>query len=103
VLEPDAIQHGFAAATSKEVMRWLSGKKIPLHICPSSNVGLHLVPSIKSHPVRILFDNGVVVTINTDDLILFDQSVSQEYMNLFRAGVFSADELEMVRMNGLES
>ena len=52
------------------------------------------VPDIASHPIRILFDNGVPVTINTDDLMIFGQSVSEEYRNLYRAGVFNAEELE---------
>jgi adenosine deaminase len=101
VLELDAIQHGIAAASSPDVMRWLAERKIPLNICPTSNVILGVVSSMKEHPIRILFDHGVIVTVNTDDLMLFDQSVTQEYLNLYRAGVFTADELEVIRQNGL--
>ena len=59
------------------------------------------VPDIASHPIRILFDNGVPVTINTDDLMIFGQSVSEEYRNLYRADVFSAEELESIRRAAL--
>ena len=63
---------------------------------------LDAVPNLTSHPIRILFDNGVRVTINTDDLMIFGQSVSEEYRNLYRAGVFSAEELDNIRRVSLE-
>ena len=63
---------------------------------------LDAVRDLASHPIRTLFDNGVPVTINTDDLMIFDQSVSDEYRNLYRAGVFSAQELDDIRCASLE-
>ena len=97
VLDLDEVQHGIGAAESVEVMRWLSENQTQLNVCPTSNVMLDAVPDLASHPIRILFDNGVPVTINTDDLMIFGQSVSEEYRNLYRAGVFSAQELEDIR------
>jgi adenosine deaminase len=102
-LELDGIQHGIAAATSPEVMRWLAGHHIPLHVSPASNIALGLVESYKTHPIRILFDHGVRVTINTDDVMLFSQSLSEEYRNLYAAGLFSAEELEEIRKFSLIS
>lgn len=98
ILELDEIQHGIAAADSPGVMQWLSENRIRLHICPSSNVMLGAVDSLSSHPIRVLFDHGVEVTVNTDDPMIFGQSVSQEYLNLYRAGVFSATELDAIRV-----
>ena len=97
-LELDEIQHGIAAAESPGVMQWLSENRIRLHVCPSSNVMLGAVDSIPSHPIRVLFDHGVEVTVNTDDPMIFGQSVSQEYFNLYQAGVFSAEELDAIRL-----
>lgn len=105
VLELDEVQHGIAAVESVEVMQWLSQNQIQLNVCPTSNVMLSAVPNLASHPIRILYDNGVPVTINTDDLIIFGQSVSEEYLNLYKAGVFSAQELDEIRvatLNGVE-
>jgi adenosine deaminase len=101
LLELQQVQHGIGAAASPEVMKWISDNKILLNVCPTSNVVLCRAKSIKEHPVRTLFDHGIKVTINTDDLMIFGQSVSEEYMNLFREGVFSAEELEVIRQNGL--
>lgn len=96
-LELDAVQHGITAASSPEVMKWLAERNIPLNICPTSNLVLHRVKSYKAHPARLLFDHGVKITINTDDVTLFDQGVSEEFLNLFQAGVFSPEELEEIR------
>ncbi len=103
VLDLDEVQHGIGAAESTEVMRWLSENQIRLNVCPTSNVMLDAVSELTAHPIRILFDNGVPVTINTDDLIVFGQSVSEEYRNLYRAGVFSAKELDDIRRASLIS
>ena len=101
VLDLDEVQHGIGAAESTEVMQWLSENQIQLNVCPTSNVMLGGVSDLASHPIRILFDNGVPVTINTDDLMIFGQSVSEEYRNLYQAEVFSADELEDIRRASL--
>ncbi len=101
VLDLDEVQHGIGAAESVEVMRWLSEHQIQLNVCPTSNVMLGGVSDLASHPIRVLFDNGVPVTINTDDLMIFGQSVSEEYRNLYQAGVFSAKELNDIRRASL--
>ena len=92
------VQHGIAAAESEDVMTWLVRNRIRLNICPSSNTMLGAVSSLASHPIRELVDHGVDVTINTDDPMIFGQSVSQEYLNLYHAGVLSADELDAIRV-----
>ncbi|MFZ4520263.1 MAG: hypothetical protein ACOYNC_01080 [Bacteroidales bacterium] len=100
-LELDAVQHGIGAADSPEVMRWLADHHIPLNVCPTSNIKLKRVRSYKTHPIRILFDHGIKVTINTDDVLVFGDGVSEQYQKLFKTGVFSLNELEIIRCNGL--
>lgn len=100
-LELDEVQHGIAAADSPEVMRFLADNEISLNICPTSNLMLSRVESLAAHPIRKLYDAGVRVTINTDDMIMFGQSVSHEFLNLYRAGCLNAEELDRIRENGL--
>lgn len=100
-LELDQVQHGISAADSPEVMKWLADNRIQLNICPTSNVILSRVESLKVHPIRLLYDNGVKVTINSDYMLVFGQSVTDEYMNLYQVGLFTAEELDMIRLNGL--
>lgn len=102
-LELDEVQHGISAVTSFEVMSWLRYQDIQLNICPSSNVMLNRVHSYMEHPIRELFYHGIRVTINSDDMLIFDQSVTQEFLNLYSSGCMSANELNIVRGFGLES
>jgi adenosine deaminase len=101
-LELDAVQHGIGAADSPEVMKWLADHHIVLNVCPASNIKLKRVRSYKTHPIRILFDHGIKVTINTDDALVFGDGVSEQYLKLYKAGVFTTRELDVIRKNGLE-
>jgi adenosine deaminase len=82
-------------------MKWLADRNIPLNICPTSNVVLGRVPVLEKHPIRKLFDHGVTVTVNTDDMVFFGQSVGDEFLNLYRAGLFSPEELDGIRRAAL--
>ncbi len=103
VLELNEVQHGIGAADSPEVMKWLSTNGILLNVCPASNIALKRVKSYKTHPIRILFDHGVKVTVNTDDVMLFNVGNTEQYLRLFTSNLFSAEELDVVRLNGLEN
>ncbi len=100
-LELDEVQHGIAAAESPTVMRFLADNSIRLNVCPTSNLMLSRVESLAVHPIRKFYDAGIKVTINTDDMLMFAQSVPKEFLNIYRAGCLTADELEQVRRNGL--
>ena len=100
-LELDQIQHGVAAAESPQIMNWLAKHKIQLNVCPASNIMLKNAKNYETHQIRKLFDHGVPVTINTDDLLIFNAAVSQEYLNLYEAGRFTAEELNVIRETGL--
>jgi adenosine deaminase len=59
--------------------------------------------SIGEHPIRPIADAGVPVTINSDDILVFDQSVSEEYLLLYNEGVFNAEELDTIRKESLQA
>jgi adenosine deaminase len=100
-LELDEVQHGIAVVQSTSVMKFLADNRIRLNICPTSNVMLERLDALAEHPIRNLYDAGVKVTVNTDDVLMFGQSVSDEFLNLYRAGLFGAAELDEIRQNGL--
>ena len=99
-LELDQIQHGVLAAKSEKIMRFLADNRIRLNVCPTSNVMLKVCADYETHPIHTLYENGVKVTINTDDLLIFNSSLSEEYIKLFRAGM-KASDLEEIRKTGL--
>jgi len=102
-LELDQIQHGIKAVESPKVMNWLAKHKVQLNICPTSNILLGNSKGYESHQIRVLFDYGVPVTLNTDDLLIFDSTASQEYLKLYNAGLMTASELNEIRETGLSS
>ncbi len=100
-LNLNAIQHGIRAIDDKSVIDFLIKKDIVLNICPTSNICLNLVDNLYSHPLRELFEKGLIITINSDDYTLFNTSVAQELINLNKAGIFSPKEIEQLITNGL--
>jgi adenosine deaminase len=59
------------------------------------------VDRLETHPIRKLYDAGVIVTVNTDDVLVFGNGVSEEFLSLYQAKVFNADELDAIRRAGL--
>jgi adenosine deaminase len=102
ILGLDEIQHGIAAISSPTVVKYLAENHIRLNICPTSNVKLGRVKSIKEHPIKALYHAGVNVTINSDDVLIFDSDISKEYMRLYKDGTLSAEELDKIRISGLK-
>lgn len=82
-LDLKEVHHGIALCTSKELMEWAKQRQLVLNICPSSNVQMGLVRSMRAHPIRTLYEAGVPVTICTDDLLIFQSSLSTEYERLY--------------------
>jgi adenosine deaminase len=98
-LELDEVQHGIAAAGSPAVMQMLANNHIRLNVCPTSNVMLGRVDRLETHPIRKLYDAGVKVTVNI--VLVFGNGVSEEFLSLYQAKTFNADELEAIRCAGL--
>lgn len=95
------IQHGNTLVEDEEVLKWLSDASIQLNMCPSSNYYLSRIDKIANHPIKKLFRNGIKVTVNSDDTLIFGNTVTEEYFELYRNHVLNAEELNQVRINGL--
>lgn len=91
-LEAERIQHGVRAVEDPQLVTELAKRRIPLAVCPTSNLRLGVVPSLDEHPLRQLWDAGVLVSVNTDDPGLFNCDLVGEYgiasrlLGLDRAG-----------------
>lgn len=100
-LHLNEVQHGIAAAQDEDVIGFLAENDIRLNMTPSSNVLLGRVPNMSNHPIAQLYRKGVKVTINSDDVLIFDSDVSKEYMRLYQSGCLTAEELDDIRLKGL--
>ena len=101
LLSLDEVQHGISATVSNRAIDYLLEHQIRLNITPSSNVLLGRVAHMKEHPIAKLFRVGLDVTVNSDDVLIFDSDVSKEYLSLYNNHVLEAEELDRIRLNGL--
>jgi aminodeoxyfutalosine deaminase len=79
LLGAERIGHGTSAAQDPELLAHLAERRVPLEVCPSSNVATRAVASLEEHPIRAFRDAGVLVTINSDDPSMFGTSLNREY------------------------
>lgn len=101
LLHANRIGHGVRCIEDADVMETLRLRQIPLEICPTSNVRLGVYADYTSHPLRRLWDAGLVITINSDDPPLFGTDLTHEYQILVECFQFSADELAHISLNGV--
>jgi aerobic carbon-monoxide dehydrogenase large subunit len=78
-LGAERIDHGIRAVEDPDLVAELADRRIPLNVCPGSNVLLGTYPDRSSHPLDALRRAGVLVTINTDDPALMRLSLVSEY------------------------
>lgn len=101
-LGAERIGHGVRALEDRQLVEHLQKTQIPLEVSPHSNYRLKVVPLDRPHPIRTLMDEGVYVTVNTDDPPMFATDLTGEYVLLARQG-FSWDELWQLNLNALEA
>jgi aminodeoxyfutalosine deaminase len=78
-LRAERIGHGTSAARDPELLAHLAAHRIPLEVCPTSNVATRAVATLDEHPIRAMVDAGCVVTINSDDPPMFGTDLNNEY------------------------
>jgi adenosine deaminase len=103
LLYADRLGHGVRCVEDAALVEYLRERQVPLEVCPTSNVCLGVYPDYAMHPLRRLWDAGLLVTVNSDDPALFGTDLSHEYEVLVDHFGFSADELEQVSLNGLHA
>jgi adenosine deaminase len=79
LLGADRIDHGVRAIDDETVVALLAERRIPLGICPTSNLMLNVYPSMAMHPIERLRSAGVCVSVNTDDPSLLATDLPSEY------------------------
>ena len=102
ILGVTRIQHGVRAIEDPAVVRLAADRGVAFDLCPLSNVGLQVVPSLRAHPIRQLMAAGVRCTVSTDDPLCFANTVPEEYEALALELDFTREELARVARNGWE-
>lgn len=104
VLGAERIDHGVAIVEDPELVRRAAGQRIPLTVCPTSNVLIaNRFRSLEEHPLRAMREAGLLVTINTDDPAMMGLDLGLEYRRVAEAHGFGLEELGRVALEGIES
>lgn len=103
-LHVSRIGHGISAAQDEQLMEELKKRNIVLEVCPTSNVFTKkFVKSIAEHPIRLFFNRGLFVTVNTDDPVFFKTSLLEEYWKLHSEAGFSMQEIKTLLKNSFNA
>jgi aminodeoxyfutalosine deaminase len=102
-LHADRIGHGVRAAEDARLVRHLRDAQIPLEICPTSNIRLGVYRDYASHPLRHLWEQGLLITVNSDDPPMFGTDLVREYELLVTEFGFDAGMIEQVSLNGVRA
>jgi aminodeoxyfutalosine deaminase len=78
-LGAERIGHGTSAVQDPTLVDHLVEHRIPLEVCPTSNLATRAVDRLENHPIRGLYDAGAVVTVNSDDPPMFGTTLNREY------------------------
>ncbi len=101
-VKTNRIQHGLGSVQSIDTVNRLVEQGVALDMCPVSNVKLRAVESASVHPIRQLFDAGVIVTLSTDDPLVLGNELAHDYALLYQHLGFTKKELIQVARNGFQ-
>ncbi len=97
------IGHGVRIIESEEAIQKVIESKVTLEVCPNSNTDTGVSDSIKNHPIKKLFDKGVLLTINTDNRTVSDITLEKEYKDLKNELGFTEQELYQFNLNAINA
>jgi adenosine deaminase/aminodeoxyfutalosine deaminase len=102
-LGAERIGHGLTAAQDPELLEELAQRQVPVEICMTSNVLTQACPRLEDHPVRQYFDQGLMLTLNTDDPAMFRTSLNREYAIAQKTFDFTEEQLRELARNSFEA
>jgi len=97
------IGHGTRLREDGDLLNYVNDHRIPLEVCLSSNVQTGAVDSLTAHPLKFYFDYGLRVTINTDNRLITDTTVTKELWIAHRQLGMSLEDLTILIVSGFKS
>jgi adenosine deaminase len=95
------IDHGVRCEADEGLVRRLAQERIPLTVCPSSNVRLKVFARMEDHNLKRLLERGLCVTVNSDDPAYFGGYVLSNYLNAAQALDLSRAQLAELARNSI--
>ena len=103
LLHAERIGHGVRAVEDPNLMEYLRLNQIPLEVCVTSNLKTKIFNSAAEHPVRRLFDYGLLITINSDDPTMFGSNLTDEFNFIANEYNFTLPEIKKLTQNAIQA
>jgi len=97
------IGHGTRLSEDGGLLTYVTDHRIPLEVCLSSNLQTSVVHNLAEHPLRLYFDVGVRVSLNTDNRLITDTTVTDELLLAHQHLGFTLDDLKVLIVQGFKS
>ena len=97
------IGHGVRLREDGDLLNYVNDHRIPIESCPSSNLQTRAVSEMKAHPLKFYFDYGLRVTINTDNRLITNTTVTNEYWIAHQQLGLSLEDITTVMVSGFKS
>jgi len=102
-LHAERIGHGLTAGQDSDLIDELGQRQVPLELCITSNLRTGVCKAVAEHPTKSYFDQGMMITLNTDDPALFGTTLSREYQIAQDAFGFTDEHLRELARNSFEA
>ncbi|MGW9132157.1 adenosine deaminase [Streptomyces sp. NPDC055681] len=103
ILGVERIDHGLRCMEDPELVKRLVAERVPLTLCPLSNVRLRAVDTLEDHPLRAMLDAGLVCTVNSDDPAYFGGYVGDTFHAVREALGLEREQLRTLARNSFEA
>jgi adenosine deaminase len=103
LLQVKRVDHGVRSAEDPALLARLVRDRVPLTVCPLSNVRLRVFDRMEDHNLKRLLRQGLCVTVNSDDPAYFGGYVAENYLAAFRALVLSRADIVQLASNSFEA
>ncbi|MCX6377599.1 MAG: adenosine deaminase, partial [Armatimonadetes bacterium] len=97
------IGHGVRCLEDPALVNELRRRQVPLEVCPTSNVLLGVFASMDDHPLPRLIEEGLCVTIGSDDPAMFGITLTDEYITIAEKFGFDVEMIERLVLNGVRA
>jgi adenosine deaminase/aminodeoxyfutalosine deaminase len=102
-LRAERIGHGLTAAQDPDLVEELAARQVPVEICVTSNLKTGVCAQVAEHPLRLYFDQGLMITLSSDDPAIFGTSLAREYELAQQQFRFSDEHLRELARNSFEA
>ncbi len=99
----ERIGHALSAQSDSELLEVLAERQIPLELNVTSNLRTGCCASLDDHPVKLYFESGLMVTINSDDPPMFGSNLLEEYVLVQERFEFSLEQMRELAANAVEA